>query len=83
MFDVFRAYFREKQLPQDDKWEERQPEGFVKSFLTQPAKGTYDFTVLEELKDVEYEFARFPGNPEAYWGPKARGSLKRSNVQNN
>lgn len=26
VFDVFRAYFREKQLPQDEKWEARQPE---------------------------------------------------------
>lgn len=47
------------------------------------ATGKYDFTVLEELKDKEYEFARFPGNPEANWGPKARGSLKRSNVESN
>ena len=39
--------------------------------------------MLEELKDKEYEFARFPGNPEANWGPKARGSLKRSNVESN
>ena len=83
VFDVFRAYFREKQLPQDEKWEARQPEGFVKRFLLEPATGKYDFTVLEELKDKEYEFARFPGNPEANWGPKARGSLKRSNVESN
>ena len=39
----------------------------------------YDFTILPELKK-EYEFARFPGNPEANWGPKARGSLKRTKV---
>lgn len=42
----------------------------------------YDFTILEEFKNAEYEFPRFPANPEANWGPKARGSLKRTNVEN-
>ena len=40
VFDVFRAYFREKQLKEKEEWLAKQPEGFVKQFLSQPAKGT-------------------------------------------
>lgn len=38
--------------------------------------------MLPELKK-DYEFPRFPGNPEANWGPKARGSLKRTKLTEN
>ena len=31
---------------------------------------------------MKYDFPRFPGNPEANWGPKARGSLKRTKTDN-
>ena len=80
VFDVFRAYFQQFQREGKEAWLEALPDGFAKQWLTAPAKGSYDFAVLEELKK-EYAFARFPGNPEPNWGPKARGSLKRSNVE--
>ncbi|KAK8819165.1 hypothetical protein WA538_001739 [Blastocystis sp. DL] len=80
VFDVFRAYFRKFQLAEKQEWLEKLPEGFAKQYLSQPATREYDFTLVPELKK-EYTFPRFPGNPEANWGPKARGSLKRSNIQ--
>lgn len=81
VFDVFRAYFQKFQKEAKKEWLEALPDGFAKKWLTEPASGSYDFTVLEEMKK-EYEFARFPGNPEPNWGPKARGSLKRSKMDN-
>ena len=81
VFDVFRAYFQRFQLEGKKKWLESQPDGFLKRYLSQPATGTYDFSIMEELKK-DYEFARFPGNPEPNWGPKARGSMKRTNIDN-
>lgn len=81
VFDVFRAYFQRFQLEGKKEWLESQPDGFLKRYLSQPATGTYDFSIMEELKK-DYEFARFPGNPEPNWGPKARGSMKRTNIDN-
>ena len=49
VFDCFRAYFREKQLESRGEWLQNQPEGFVKTFLSQPATGTVGIAVHFDL----------------------------------
>ena len=39
VFDCFRAYFQEKQWETKKEWLDKQPDGFVKTFLSQPATG--------------------------------------------
>ena len=38
VFDIFRAYFRKFQMEEKKEWLEKLPDGFVKSFLSQPAE---------------------------------------------
>lgn len=48
VFDCFRAYFQEKQLESRKDWLEKQ-EGFVKTFLSEPAKGTVGMECQESI----------------------------------
>ena len=50
VFDIFRAYFRQFQMEEKKDWLEQLPDCFAKQYLSQPAEGEYDFTILPDLK---------------------------------
>ena len=79
VWDVMRAYC--KKYPPLGSTKKTQS-STAKLILEREPKVDVDFTLRNKPQDKRIKVARFPSNPERFWGPKARAGKKKRNSLN-